>query len=308
MSFYFPPDKELERRAAEKLRKLLMQNSFMERWEPVAMELKWVIRGRPEAEHHKKCLPDYCYNILELYRRTLFGVSAPMPEVLIVRNQERAAACKTIQEAKEIMTIDWEKLGSVFAMGERGLNFFNNEAEQKLQEDGFFDLSEKERERVFELMIGERSLTKKLNELQAQEPGKTIEEILEGWVAAIGNRAKAAVPEWHRKAGEWSPDAVTKFHTGVAKGSQGFLDKNGELTGEKKLKLIKTYELLLIVWPEIEGMLESKPRKTRSYLWDWIKPFSYAMWIEIQDLEQLNRLCNEMRLKLTRPGRPRKAK
>ncbi len=53
-------------------------------------------------------------------------------------------------------------------------------------------------------------------------------------------------------------------------------------------------------------MLKANPPKTRNHLWDWLKTFSYVRWIEIQDLEQLNRLCNEIKLKLKKPGAPRK--
>jgi hypothetical protein len=42
MGCHFVPDKVLEQKAATKLRKMLHEKSFMERWEPVAEELKWV--------------------------------------------------------------------------------------------------------------------------------------------------------------------------------------------------------------------------------------------------------------------------
>jgi hypothetical protein len=72
MSFYFPPDEALQQKARAKLRNMLSEKSFMERWEPVSKELKWVIDGRPNEEQHQKILPDYCYNILEIYKRTTF--------------------------------------------------------------------------------------------------------------------------------------------------------------------------------------------------------------------------------------------
>ena len=72
----FQPDEELKRRATEKLRKMLVFKSFMERWEPIATELKWVIGGSPDAERHCKILPEYCCQILELYRRTTFKLNA----------------------------------------------------------------------------------------------------------------------------------------------------------------------------------------------------------------------------------------
>ena len=97
---------------------------------------------------------------------------------------------------------------------------------------------------------------------------------------------------------------MTKFHEGIAKGSVEFMDSDGELTGERKIKLKNTYEILLMCWPEIAVMLQARPPKTRNHLWEWLRPFSYAMWIELQDLEQLNRLCTALKLKLKKPGAP----
>ena len=74
------------------------------------------------------------------------------------------------------------------------------------------------------------------------------------------------------------------------------------------MKLRGTYEILLLAWPEIAEMLKANPPMTRNHLWDWLLPFSHARWIEIVDLEQLNRLCNEIKLRLKKPGAPFKPK
>lgn len=308
MSFYFPPDKVLQEKARAKLRKMLSQKSYMERWEPMAKELRWVICGRPNEEQHQKILPDYCYNILELYKRTIYKGYVPISEAIFIKDKERAATCKTISEAKEIMTIDWEKLGQVFSIGERGMMFFENEAEQKLKQDGLLDLTPNQDDDIYKLVFGDRWAEKRKTEIQAQEPAKPLEEIIVERLFAIEATAKRAVPEWHQKALEWDAEAVTKFHAGVAKGSAAFLDKDGELVGEKKIKLRDTYEMLLTGWPEIEEMLKADPPKTRNHLWEWLRPFSYALWIEIQDLEQLNRLCTAIKLTLKEPGAPCKSK
>jgi hypothetical protein len=85
VSFYFPPDQALQRKAAEKLRKLLREQSFMERWEPVGQELKWVISGRSDAKSRQKILPEYCYNIFDLYTRTILKSISPMRDGVQVR-------------------------------------------------------------------------------------------------------------------------------------------------------------------------------------------------------------------------------
>jgi hypothetical protein len=304
---YFPPDETLQQRAAAKMKKMLLLKSFMERWEPVQKETLWVINGRKGAKHHKKLLPDYCYHILDLHRRTLYKLFTPISDVISIKNKKKALKAKTVKDAKKAMTIEWEKLGAVFEMGERCIRFYENEFENKLRRDGLLSLKKKAENEIYRLVFGNAWIEKRIAEIQATDPKAPLEEIIAKRCAALDNTTKMAIPEWHQKAGEWEAGAVPKFHRGVTKGSEGFLDKNGEFHGEKKLKLKRTYEMLLLAWPEINEMLRAKPPKTRNHLWEWLQPFSYARWIEIEDLEQLNRLCNEIKLRLKKPGAPFKA-
>lgn len=276
----------------------------MERWEPVSNELKWVITGRPEAAKHKKILPNYCYNIFDLYTRTIFKLFTPFSEAVTFKDEKQAATCTTVEEARQFLKIDWDKLGSVFAIGERGMMFFLNEAEPQLKREGLLDLTAEQDDELFKLFVGERWLKKKLAEIQAQETDKPVEEIIEKRLTALEETTKRAVPEWHQKAREWEPGAVTNFHTGIAKGSAEFLDKDGKLKGERKIKLRDTYEFLLVCWPEIEEMIKAKKRMED--LWNWLTPFSHPYWIEIQDLDQLVSLARSIKLKLKKAGRPRK--
>jgi hypothetical protein len=304
VSFYFPPDKALQDKAAAKLRKILGERSFMERWEPVAKEMNWVISGRPNAAQHQKILPDYCYHIFDLYDRTIFKSFTPISEAITITDKERAATAKTVEEARAAMKIDWEKLGSVFSMGERGMMFFENEAEPLLKRDGLLDLPREKDDEVYRLFIGDRWMKAKLAEFQALDKDKPVEEIIEERITALEETTKKAVPEWHQKARDWEPGATTKFHSGAAKGSAGFLDQAGELHGERKIKLKNTYEMLLICWPEIEEMIKAKKRMED--LWNWLVPFSHPYWIEIQDLDQLVSLARSIKLKLKKAGRPPK--
>jgi hypothetical protein len=304
VSFYFPPDKALQDKAAAKLRKILRERSFMERWEPVAKEMNWVITGRPNAAQHQNILPDYCYHIFDLYARTIFKSFTPISEVITIMDKERAVTAKTVEEARAAMKIDWDKMGSVFSMGERAMMFFENEAEQVLKRDGLLDLPAEKNDEIYQLFIGERWLKKKQAEIQALDKDKRVEEIIEKRTTELEDTTKKAVPEWHQKARDWEPGATTKFHTGAAKGSAGFLDQNGELHGERKIKHKNTYEFLLICWPEIEDMIKAKKRMED--LWNWLLPFSHPYWIEIQDLDQLVSLARSIKLKLKKAGRPPK--
>ena len=257
-------DKGLEEKAAARLREMLARKPLLARLEPVMVELSWVVAGRPGADQHQKILPEYCYQIFELYRRTLLKVLAPLSEVVAVKDPERAASCASTQEAKQAVAIDWEKLGAVIGMGERSLMFVGGELEGKIQEAGLSDLTAEQEAKAGKMLFGEEPVVENPGESQA----------LEGQALAVAERLEKGVAEWHQKAVGWGPEAVSPFHAGVAKGAAGFLDQSGQLEGERKIKLPRTYELLLIAWPEIADMLAARPPKTRNDLWEWLTPFS----------------------------------
>lgn len=276
----------------------------MERWEPVSKEMNWVISGRPNTAEHQNILPDYCYHIFDLYARTIFKSFTPISEVITITDKERAATAKTVEEGRAAMKIDWDKLGSVFQMGERAMMFFENEAEPRLKRDGLLDLPPEKDDELYQLFFGDRWMKAKLAEFQALDKDKPVEEIIEKQITALAETTKKAVPEWHQKARDWEPGATTKFHAGAAKGSARFLDQAGELHGERKIKHKNTYDILLICWPEIEDMIKAKKRMED--LWNWLVPFSHPYWIEIQDLDQLVSLARSIKLKLKKAGRPLK--
>ena len=269
-------------------------------------EMNWVIVGRPNAADHKMVLPEYCYHIFDLYSRTIYKPFSPISEVVTITDKERAATAQTVEEARAAMKIDWDKMGSVFSMGERAMMFFENEAEPLLKREGLLDLPKEKDDELFRLLFGERWMKAKLAEFQALDKDKPVEEIIEKQATALEEKIKKVVPEWHQKAREWEPGATTKFHTGAAKGSAGFLDQGGELHGEKKIKLKNTYEILLTCWPEIDAMIKADPPKRMEDLWNWLTPFSHVYWIEIQDLDQLVSVARPIQLKLKEPGAPRK--
>ena len=103
---YSQPDQALVNKAREKLRKMLFRKAFMERWGPVQIETHWVITGRPDKENHQMLLPDYCYNILDLQRRTTYKLMSPFSEVIKFRNKKRALTAKTIADAKKAVSFD----------------------------------------------------------------------------------------------------------------------------------------------------------------------------------------------------------
>jgi hypothetical protein len=308
MGFKKGSDEEIQDKAREKIRGLFLYKPIMARWLPVMAEQQWVLLGRQNASEHKTLLPDYCYKIFDLYGRTLYKSMFTVPETFQCKDPQKLANCKTVAEAKPILAIDWEKAGSVSGSGLRAVQFVEQQLEGKLQELGMTDLSEKQMDELDALLTSKPWLEDQFAKLQPQFPGKSVEEISEVLLSNQAETIKNFGPYLEKVAFEWGPDALAGLKKGQAKGAIGFLDVEGNVKGERKLKHSATYELLLMAWPEIEAMLRADPPQRMEDLWNWLTPFSYAGWIEITDLDQLVSLCRPIKLKLKKPGAPRKSK
>jgi hypothetical protein len=286
------PDPKSVEIAREKWRGLFSQVSYADRWHPIALELDWIITGKPDEADHKKLLPDYCYSILELFRRTIFnGLSKPS-EVI------RPANGKTAVE------VDWKRLGMALGIGMRGMQFFDQQLEGELKELELEKLSPGEAEEVG-MMLGVDKFIADLAKKLGLEPNSPAwEQYIESALNKLGEKLES-VERLHEKAFESGPAALEAFTVGSGKGIGAFLTPECDLRGEGKLKMAETYWMLLLTWPEIGEMLRAQPPKRMEDLWDWLTPFSYAGWIEIQDLDQLVSLCREIKLKLKKPGAPR---
>jgi hypothetical protein len=300
-------DEAIQKNARNKLRAMLLEKSFMERWKPVAKELEWALGDREDVSMHQTILPDYCYNIFDLLRRTTFSAFPTKNETVVCPDKSKLVG-KTISEAKQHLSIDWEKMGALIGIRMRGMRFFDLEAEAIIKEEGLADLSEDESIDLGKLIGGEGEMEKLVAEIQALDPGKPLEQILESQMAALKENTESGITRFNQWAYQWGPDAMSKLNAGMAKGASGFLDEQAELKGERRLNLSQTYWFLLITWPEIDGMIKAKPQKRLNDLWDWLTPFSYAGWIEVKDLEQLISLCRPIKLKLKKPGAPAKTK
>jgi len=308
MSHNSESDEKIQDEARDKLHEFFLRRPFWERWQPVMSENQWVLLGRKDPSNHKKQLPDYCYNIFDLYGRTLFKSMVPEREVIKSHDSKKLDQCKTIAEAKQVLDIDWEKAGSVSGVWSRAMQFFEQQAGDKIEEEGMADLTEAEIEDLLRLTLGEAFLEEQCTKIQALDPGKPIYEIIENLFKKQAEQAANWGTYMGKLAYEWGPGALGGLKKGEAKGTTGFLDLNGNVKGERKLKHPQTYQLLLMAWPEIDAMLKSDPPKRMLDLWNWLAPFSYAGWIEITDLDPLVSLCQSIKLKLKKPGAPRKSK
>lgn len=301
-------DKQIKEDARQRVREMLIRMSFAARWEPLWNELCWVIKGRENEAEHVKILPDYCYHIFALFKRTLFKVFPTRSEIIKIADKPLVAIPDAVGVVEPEITINWESVGAFIGVGQRSFRFFHIEVEDDLRREGLLNFSQSQYEDLAELFIGNDWLKAKLAGLQALNPGKTVEEIVSEKIASIIETIATSSQKAAQFAYGAGPDAMTQLNQGLAKGTGGFMDSKGELIGQNKFQVFETYAFLLTVWPEIQEMIAANPPKTRSDLWDWLTPFSNAGWIEIKDLDQLNRLCDSIKLKLKAPGPPHKAK
>jgi hypothetical protein len=308
MRYKAKSEEEIKEEARLKFREMMFRMSFCERGQSLVTEMLWVLRGRQNQAEHRKSLPDYCYNVFDLFKRTLFQIYPELSEVITITDKELAAKGKGIEDTQQCLKIGWEQLGIVTGIGIRGLRFMEVDVEKQLKQASLLDLDDEQCEDMAKWLYGPDWLEKKSAEIQAQEPGKSVEEIVDGKMKALRDNIKGSIPKWNDFAYQWGPEAMAGLNKGISKGISGLVDERGASVGEGKLQLMDTYVFVLIAWPEIQEMMSANPPKTRNNLWEWLEPFSYANWIEIKDLDQLNRLCDSIKLKLKKPGAPHKVK
>ena len=107
-----PNDKEL-------IKQFFYQVPLIERAKPLIGELIWILRDRPDLDMHKNVLPDYCYNVMDVFKRTLFKSFPLLTDTVYVMNQAGLEAAKNIAEAKKSVRVEWRNLGRLTGFGIR---------------------------------------------------------------------------------------------------------------------------------------------------------------------------------------------
>jgi hypothetical protein len=69
---------EVQAIARGKIKAMMVQMPFLQRWMPVVEEMQLILAGRQNENGRKSPLPEYCLGILELYKRTLFRTMPPV--------------------------------------------------------------------------------------------------------------------------------------------------------------------------------------------------------------------------------------
>lgn len=273
----------------ETVKEFFRRKSFYERWLPVVREMIASFGTQSTSSPAPKALPDYCYNIFSMYRRTYFRGLPTLAETVSVTDKARLARAKCIAEAKQVLEINWRALGKAIGIWSRGIRFFDLEAEPSLENDGILNLPLKKQKEISELLFGKKQL-KALKEFEnSQILRAALKKLGKKKIDELGKTLAKVSPEWVRLAYQWSPGAMAEFSAGMAEGQLSFLDKDGQLAGESTRANI--YNFLLMAWPEIKEMLEAKPSKTMSDLHLWMQPFMRQDLMSSIDIETLRDVC-----------------
>ena len=271
----------------EVVREFLGRISFADRWQPVAAEMQWVIGGCKNPREHKQILPDYCYPILDAWRRTVFKNFPSLDDTIFVIKNADGKSVKKLR-------IDWRNLGRLTSIGERGLRFFHLEAMPLLKADGLLDLKPEKEQLALKLMFGEGWLRRKLVKLILR-PHRYIKRLVEKCRNLYFRIKILRFSKWGHLAYREGPEALAEFKAGLAEGQVGFLNNDGQLVGESNRA--RNYEFMLLAWPEIKEMLARQPLPTRTEVFDWTKPYTNAGLCSFIDIDQFRDFCEDIKLK-----------
>jgi len=283
--------KESDRKIVEKF---LRRMPVTKRLASVHSELTWYLTKEANPVAYEKCLPEYCYNIFEKFRRTYFKAFPNFSETITLAGDIKTlAACKTIEDTKRVVKIDWVRMGTVVGFGIRGMRFVEKEAENTLKREGVWGLVPGKGGPDMALVFDESRLAKMAKDGGIQDVGRGLEQILKDNTAAHIEKVPGMIEYFGRLAYLWGSDALADLNEGVAAGLKGFLDEEGQPASESVRSNI--YEFLLLAWPEIKEILESTPRKTVTDLHKWMLPFMRRGMCNLIGPETLRDVCAPMR-------------
>ena len=259
----------------------------------VHTELTWYLTQAVNPAAHEKRLPDYCYNIFEKIRRTFFKALPKFSDTITLTGDSKALkGCKTIEDAKKVVSIDWKRLGIILGIGIRSKRFVEMEVENTLKREGVWGLAPKNGASGMALVFDPARLKKMAKDGGIQDVGHGLEQILkENAAPHIGNM-RGRIETLVQLAYQWGSGALASLNEGMAIGLKEFLDEEGQPVVESVRENV--YEFLLLAWPEIEEMLESNPRKTVTDLHAWMRPFMRDGMCALIDVETLRDVCAPM--------------
>jgi hypothetical protein len=237
---------------------------FLERAGPVLAEMSRILCAESGECEAGPPLPQYCHNILAIFRRTYFKHFPAFADVVT-------------NPPGQPVQVDWRLLGKMIGIGLRCLRFGEYEVGQS---SGPTPVQEKEPLRSF---LGE----------------STSEQDEMYWIE-VTQKINAAFFNWNQAAFQWGPRAMAELNAGVAEGLSRFINDSGQFAGESNRAGV--YWFLLLAWPEISQMQRARLPKTRSDFALWLEPFVKAGIVSIGDLDQIRDVCDDLGLKFAGRG------
>jgi len=271
------------------VRELFYAKSIVDRGAPLFKVMMWYLAGRLQSEEHFKMLPDYCYNILEVFQRTYFKNFPLLTDTMLVMDPTALPGAKTIEEAKKVVRFDWANMGKACAIATRCIRFAELEAEDEANQDGLADDAPEKVKLLFTVVFGKSWVEQNEARILATPPEKLLSDLLNEFIATWVTQLQETQPRMTALAYQWSAEAMIQYNQGFAAGMTGFLDEHGELVGESERSGI--YVFLLLIWPEIQAMQAAQPRKTIPDLHAWLQPFVRRGLINPIDVDTLRDVC-----------------
>jgi hypothetical protein len=262
---------------------------LIERGQPLLAEMLWVLLERQDAATHEKILPDYCYNIFEVFQKTYFKGFPLFSETVTVTNQADLKSAKTIEQAKAVLQMNWKNLGRMFGIMARCCQFAGLEAEAELAGDNDEELSPAKTEELFTIIFGRSWVKKNSALIKRGTVSEKISTALDQFCTPMLANLETNVAQLSGLAFQWGPAAMQDFFAGLSEGMTVFINPDGRMAGESNRA--STYAFLLLAWPEIKVMLKAKPKKTLPDLHEWMLPFMRVGITTHLDIEPLRDVC-----------------
>ncbi len=273
----------------QRVREIFYGTPIVERGKPLLSEMVWVLGERPDLESHEKILPDYCYNIFEVFQKTCFKGFPLLNDSVLVIDPAGVKSAETVEQAKKMLRIDWKNLGRIVGIGMRCMRFAELESADEQDGEGFGDLTPDQAKVVFTVIYGRAWVEYNLPRMNLETVDETLAAMLNQHLAPWLENLQTMQPKLGELARQWSPEAMQQFYEGLAEGMASFIDAAGRLAGESRRFGI--YGFLLFMWPEMKAMLASTPKSTLTDLHEWMKPFMGLGVTTYLDIETLRDVC-----------------
>ena len=262
---------------------------MVERCKPVMSEMVWCFGGCPNVALHEKILPDYCYNIFEAFRRTVFKGIPQLMDTLQIIDHAGLASAKTVAEAKKVIRFDWKNLGKMTGVLMRCVRFADLESADEFKRDVTGETTPEKTEELFAIIFGRQWVAENLAMIRNEPADQIFSKMLRQQLISLVAPLQSIQTNFEALAYQWSPVAMSDFNEGFTEGLTCFIDVDGQFSAESSRTGI--YGFLLLMWPEIKVLLASNPKKTLSDLHEWLQPFMRRDVITTIDIETLRDVC-----------------